>query len=156
MLVMQTMLLGTAFSSDRVDQLLEMDNISALDSIQSKLTILKQAQLSLQMAELHLAKKATGESVYLRFERIGGTMVIAGIIAGYNSLYFPPGLRAMISANISVRGIKSGLIALNEEDAAYVLQEIKSLEVKVKDAQKVLKKESQYYCKKVASHDICN
>lgn len=154
-LVMQALLVGATFSSDRVDYLLEEDSIQELDSIQEQLYQLEQLQFQLQKLELHVAKKANGENVYLKFERIAGAMVLAGVIAGSSSVYFPPGMRAMISAKIAVRGINSGMLKLSEKDANKILNEMILLKAKLELSKKTLVKTSKYYCKFVTSHDIC-
>lgn len=154
-LVIQSLLAGAAFSSDRVDYLLEEDSIHELDSIQEQLYQLDQLNFQLQKLELHVAKKANGENVYLKFERIAGAVVLAGIIAGSSSVYFPPGMRAMISANIAVRGINSGMLKLSEKDANKILNDMVHLKAKLASSKKTLLKTSRYYCKLVTSHDIC-
>jgi len=155
-LVMQSLLVGLAFSSERVDSLFEEDSIRSLDSLQLKIYQLEQLKLQLQIVDVHLAQKKSGESVYLRYERILGAVVISGIVAGVSSVYFPPGLRAMIAANISVRGLKSGLIALNEVDAQKIRTNLVILNLKIKTSESTLKREVNYYCKQVSSHDLCN
>lgn len=153
---MQSLLVGLAFSSERVDSLFEEDSIRSLDSLQLKIYQLEQLKLQLQIVDVHLAQKKSGESVYLRYERILGAVVISGIVAGVSSVYFPPGLRAMIAANISVRGLKSGLIALNEVDAQKIRTNLVILNLKIKTSESTLKREVNYYCKQVSSHDLCN
>lgn len=155
-MVMQTLLAGIAFSSDKVDFLLEDDSIRSLDSIQLKLHQMEQLKLQLQVIDLHLAQKKSGESVYLKFERIAGAAVLSGIVAGSSSIYFPPGLRAMIAAKISVRGFKTGMITLNEKDAAQIRSELIILKLKIENSKKSLKREVHYYCKQVSSHDLCD
>lgn len=154
-MVIQALLVGAAFSSDRVDDLLEEDSIHELDSIQNQLYQLDQLKFQLQKLELHVAKKANGENVYLKFERIAGAVVLAAVIAGSSSVYFPPGMRAMLSAKIAVRGINSGMLKLSEEDAKRILNDIVTLKAKLDSSKKTLVKESKYYCKLVISHDIC-
>lgn len=154
-MVIQALLVGAAFSSDRVDDLLEEDSIHELDSIQNQLYQLDQLKFQLQKLEFHVAKKANGENVYLKFERIAGAVVLAAVIAGSSSVYFPPGMRAMLSAKIAVRGINSGMLKLNEEDAKRILNDIVILKAKLDSSKKTLVKESKYYCKLVISHDIC-
>lgn len=153
---MQSLLMGIAFSSDRVDSLLEEDSTRALDSIQLKLYQMEQLRLQLQIVDAHMAQKKSGESVYLRFERILGAMVVSGIVAGSASIYFPPGVRAMIAANISVRGLKSGMITLNEADASKIRTNLVILNLKIQTTEASLKREAKYYCKQVSSHDICD
>lgn len=153
---MQSLLMGIAFSSDRVDSLLEEDSTRALDSIQLKLYQMEQLRLQLQIIDAHMAQKKSGESVYLRFERILGAMVVSGIVAGSASIYFPPGVRAMIAANISVRGLKSGMITLNEADASKIRTNLVILNLKIQTTEASLKREAKYYCKQVSSHDICD
>lgn len=148
--------MGLASSSERVDSLFEEDSTRALDSLQLKIYQLEQLRLKLQIVDVHLAQKKSGESVYLRYERILGAVVISGIVAGASSVYFPPGLRAMIAANISVRGLKSGLIALNEVDAQKIRTNLVILNLKIKTSKSTLNREVSYYCKQVSSHDLCN
>lgn len=153
---MQSLLMGIAFSSERVDSLLEEDSTRTLDSIQLKLYQMEQLRLQLQIVDAHMAQKKSGESVYLRFERILGAMVVSGIVAGSASIYFPPGVRAMIAANISVRGLKSGMITLNEADASKIRTNLVILNLKIQTTEASLKREAKYYCKQVSSHDICD
>lgn len=155
-MVMQTLLTGIAFSSDKVDFLLEEDSIRSLDSIQNKLYQMEQLRLELQIIDLHIAKKKSGESVYLKYERIAGAAVLSGIVAGSASIYFPPGLRAMIAAKITVRGFKTGMITLNEKDAAKIRTELIALTKKIDNSESSLDREIKYYCKQVSSHDLCD
>lgn len=148
--------MGLASSSERVDSLFEEDSARALDSLQLKIYQLEQLRLKLQFVDVHLAQKKSGESVYLRYERILGAVVISGIVAGASSIYFPPGFRAMIAANISVRGLKSGLIALSEVDAQKIRTNLVILNLKIKTSESTLNREVSYYCKQVSSHDLCN
>lgn len=153
---MQSLLISVAFSSQRVDSLLEEDSTIALDTIQLKLYQMGQLALKLQMIDLHIATRASGESVYLKFERIVGAVVLSGVIAGSASIYFPPGLRAMIAANITVRGLKSGMIVLNEMEANKIRTQLVLLRLKIKGSEASLKREAEYYCKQVSSHDLCD
>ncbi|MEA9357045.1 hypothetical protein SHI21_12545 [Bacteriovorax sp. PP10] len=155
-LVMQSLFMGIAFSSDRVDLLLEEDSANALDAIQVKLDQVEQLRLKLQIIDFHLAQKPTGESVYLKFERIAGAVVLSGIVAGSASIYFPPGMRAMIAANITVRGLKSGMVVLNELDANKIRTDLVLLRMKLQVSESSLKREANYYCKQVSSHSLCD
>lgn len=153
-LMMMTMLLGPSFSSEKVDDLLEEDSLHELDIIQDQLDKLNQFQL--KKIEFYVAKRAKGERVYLKFERVLGAVVLAGVVAGSATIYFPPGMRVLISANILVRGMKSGTLVLSESDANIILNDLKVLKLKLESSKKTLLKTSRYYCKLVASHDICN
>lgn len=153
---MQSLLMGIAFSSDRVDSLLEEDSTHALDTLQMKLYQVEQLRLKLQIIDLHMAQRPTGESVYLKFERIVGAVVVSGIIAGSASIYFPPGMRAMIAANITVRGLKSGMVVLDELEANKIRTEFVLLKFKLQSSEVSLKREAKYYCKQVSSHDLCD
>lgn len=153
---MQSLFMGIVFSSDRVDLLLEEDSTNSLDAIQVKLNQVEQLRLELQIIEFHLAQRVAGESVYLKFERLVGAVVLSGIVAGSASIYFPPGMRAMISANITVRGLKSGMIVLNEMEANKIRTELVLLRMKLQGSEASLKREARYYCKQVSSHDLCD
>lgn len=152
---MQVLLAGSVFSSDRVDYLLQEDSFHELDLIQEQLYQLDQLQFQLKKLEFHVAKKVNGENVYLKFERIAGAIVLSGVIAGSASIYFPPGVRAMMSAYIAVRGIKSGMLVLSEKDANQILSDLIVLRLKIASSKKTLNKTSQYYCKLVDTHDLC-
>ena len=154
-LLIQALLAGPAFSSDKVDYLLEEDSIQELDSIQNQLYKLDQLKFQLQKVEFHIAKKSNGENVYLKFERVAGAVVLAAVIAGSSSIYFPAGTRAMISANITVRGIKSGVIELNDKDANKILNDLVILKSKIESSKKTYKKNTKYYCKYVTYHELC-
>jgi hypothetical protein len=155
-LVMQSLLMGIAVSSDRVDLLLEEDSANALDAIQVKLNQVEHLRLKLQIVDFHMAQRLTGETVYLKFERIVGAVVLSGVIAGSASIYFPPGMRAMIAANITVRGLKSGMIELNEMEANKIRSELVLFRLKLQSSEVSLKREAKYYCKQVSSHDLCD
>jgi hypothetical protein len=152
---MQSLLMGIAFSSERVDSLLEEDSKRALDAIQLKLYQLEQLRIQLKVINIHLAQKKSGESVYLRFDRIVGAAVVSGIVAGSSSIYFPPGLRVMIAANISARGLKSGMITLNEVEANKIRTDLVIFNFKIQTGEASLKREASYYCKQVSFHEIC-
>jgi hypothetical protein len=117
---------------------------------------MEQLRLKLQNIDDHVAQKKSGESVYLRYDRILGAMVVSGIVAGSSSIYFPPGVRAMIAANITVRGFKSGMITLNDADASKIRTNMVILNLKIQTTEASLKREAKYYCKQVSSHDICD
>lgn len=155
-LALQALLLGVAVSSDRVDFLLEEDSLKSLDSIELKLNQTLELKRQLQSIDFHLAKKSTGESVYLKFERIVGAVVVSGLVAGSASIYFPPGIRAMISAKIVARGLRSGMIELSEQDSLKIRNDLALMRLRLESTEKSLGREVQYYCKHVYYHDLCH
>lgn len=155
-LAIQALAMGSVMASSRVDLLLEEDSLNSLDAIELKLDELDELQSELKNIELHLAKRKSGEGVYLKFERIGAGMFGAAIVSGISTIYFPPGLRAMIAANIASRGIKSGMIVLSANDVNKILSNLVILQMKIKSSKRSLFKESGYYCKQVNSHQLCD
>lgn len=154
-MTMMAILMMPAFSSQQVDSLIVEDARDSLDAIEVKLDELSQLKGQLQIIDLHLGKKASGETIYIRFDKIVGAVVVSAIIAGTSTVYFPPGMRAMIAANLTVRGVKSGLIVLKDKDANKFISDIAQLKLKITASQKSLQRQAQFYCKTAYDHDLC-
>lgn len=155
-LAMQVLVMGSVMASSRVDLLLEEDSLNSLDAIELKLDEMDELQSQLKNIDLHLAKRKSGEGLYLKFERIGAGMFAAGIVSGISTIYFPPGLRAMIGANVAARGMKSGMIVLSVNDVNKMMSSLIIMQMKIKSSKRSLFRESEYYCKQVSNHQLCD
>lgn len=149
------MIISSAFSSDRVDFLIHEDSIHELDLIGEQLVELDQLKFQIQQLELNVSKNETGEKGHLKFEKVAGEMVILSVVTGATSIYFPLGLRPVVSANIVSREGADGRIELSDKYVIKILNSVVLLKLKISSAKKALIKKSKYFCGIVSTHSIC-
>ena len=140
-LVIHILFMNTLFAASRVDLALEDDAHFMLDSIAQKKAEMTQLASDLKNVEMHLAKRK-GQSVYLKFENIAGTLVIVSVVVGSYVARFPPGWRAMLSAYTTVIGMNRGMIKLSEKDMHIFNRQVSLLKERLKIANEKLDKQA--------------
>lgn len=140
------LLMNTAYSEDRLDGIFFEDSITMLDSLSERLDEIKEQKAELSKIENSLRKTKKGQSIYLKFESIAGSLIAIGIIIGSYKAYFPPGFRAMAGAYVTVTGISHGLIKLTSADVQKLLFDIVKLNGVLNKNAIAVKKQVMFYC----------
>ena len=149
-------LISSAFSSEKIDLILTKSYEKKLDSLEGKKEELEEVINQFDSMEHHLQKTIRGQSVYLQYEIIAGSAIVIGIvIAGYKD-YFPPGYRAMLSAYLSVKTMKRGMVRLNETEVIALAEKISFLKNQIKESQNSLSLQIKRYCTRATYHNLCD
>ncbi|MBC7428468.1 MAG: hypothetical protein H7336_07650 [Bacteriovorax sp.] len=154
--LIQSILMGQAFTSSRIDALIESDRDQLISDIAYKLDDFKNQRIELDNIEQHLKLTRKGQNIYLKFESIAGGLIMVGIVVGSYKAHFPPGFRAIVSAYLTVTGISHGLIKLNDRDVKKLLDESARLSKKISDSELRLAFQLHSQCKQVEYNPLCS
>ncbi len=152
---MSILLINLAAASERTDALISFDSMAAIDQIHQDRLDLADNKMELSKIEKNIKRTRKGQNVYIEVKRIGGTLLIIGIIIGSYKAYFPPGFRAMLGAYVTVDGLSHGLVKLNDKDIKKIIEDITKLNAIVKAHEKQLEKKLKYYCQIEPNHSAC-
>nr|BDT27216.1 hypothetical protein BHI3_06820 [Bacteriovorax sp. HI3] len=141
-----TMVTETAFSSERVENILLEDSALALSKLEERYLTVKKQRSDLGNIETNLRRTKKGQSIYLKFESIAGSLIVIGIIIGSYKAYFPPGFRAMAGAYVTVTGISHGLIKLSANDVQKLLVDIVKLNNVLDKSEESIELQAEYHC----------
>lgn len=155
-LLIQSLLMGSISASERVESVVMEDDYAALEIINEKKNELRQNQNALYDIDKNLRITRKGQSIYLKFKTIAGSLLVVGIIIGSYKASFPPGFRAMLGAYVTVTGISHGFIKLSDEDVAIVIKKIGELNVIIQRHELNLNQQTMYHCKRIGTgHSFC-
>lgn len=140
---------------DRVSALMSDDAFVMLDSLVDQREELKQNKEDIRQIETHIRTTSKGQNVYLQLKNIAGSIVIVGIIIGSYKAKFPPGLRAMMSAYVTMHGLNASFIKLNTKDIKKLTDEITKFNTLIKQREAQMKTKFLYYCNQEPTHPVC-
>lgn len=155
-LLAMLLLSASAYSQDRVDGLMFEDSYIMLEALLNRKDEIKKQRSELNAIENSLRKTKKGQSIYLKFETITGSLIAVGIIIGSYKAYFPPGFRAMAGAYVTVTGISHGLIKLSSADVQKLLLDITKLSNVLSKSEMATRKEILFHCGQIeGNHQVC-
>lgn len=147
---------GQAFSRENLENLIFESNMSALDEIVTRKENIEKQNASLEKIENNLRRTKKGQNIYLKFESMAGSLLLIGVIIGSYKAYFPPGMRAMAGAYVTVTGLSHGLVRLNQNEVQSLLLDIVRLRTVLEISRNNLQNETRFYCKQVLDyHSLC-
>ena len=114
--------------------------------MENKYITIKKQRSDLGNIETNLRRTKKGQSIYLKFESIAGSLIVIGIIIGSYKAYFPPGFRAMAGAYVTVTGISHGLIKLSASDVQKLLLDIVKLNNVLDKSEESIEGQAEYHC----------
>lgn len=141
-----TLLMSGVGASERVENVLLEDSLLALSKLENKYITIKKQRSDLGKIETNLRRTKKGQSIYLKFESIAGSLIVIGIIIGSYKAYFPPGFRAMAGAYVTVTGISHGLIKLSASDVQKILVDIVKLNNVLDKSEESIEGQAEYHC----------
>ncbi|WP_133566699.1 hypothetical protein [Bacteriovorax stolpii] len=141
-----TLLMSGAIASERVENVLLEDSLLVLTKLETKYNTVKKQRSDLGNIETNLRRTKKGQSIYLKFESIAGSLIVIGIIIGSYKAYFPPGFRAMAGAYVTVTGISHGLIKLSANDVQKLLVDIVKLNNVLDKSEESIELQAEYHC----------
>lgn len=158
--MMMLALLTSVFKNDSafaetIQDLIQRDAKEELNTIQDKKNRLDEYKDQLSNIDFHLKKAKEGQTIYLQFDRIAGSLIVVGIMIGSYQTKFPPGLRAMIAAYTTVTGLSRGFIKLTPIQLKFFMGHVTMLQKKIAEANTKLDQEAHYYCRINPDHDLC-
>ena len=154
--MIQSLMTGTISASERVESVIMEDDYTALEIINQKKIELRENQSALNDIDSNLRMTRKGQSIYLKFKTVAGSILIVGVIIGSYKAYFPPGFRAMLGAYVTVTGISHGLIRLNDTDVSGIITKISELKAMLKRHELNLNQQAFYYCNRIStSPSLC-
>lgn len=145
----------TAMASPRTDALLSSDVMNQLDLLKSESEELAQNKEALMKLDKNIRTTRKGQSVYLQFKKISGSVLLIGIVIGSYKAYFPPGLRAMLGAYVTIYGMSHGMVRLTEKDIKELLTEISKINLVIKRHESQISKRLKRYCQQDRRHELC-
>lgn len=145
-----------SFASDRVRAALIQDNYFALEELQDKKAELQDHKDTLNNIEKHLKTTEKGNAVYYNFQKIGGSLLLIGIVVGSYKASFPPGLRAMVAGYVTVNGASKGMVKLSSAEVIQLLEKVKTLRDSINKKEAGLKSQMAFYCAQENYHSACN
>lgn len=148
-------MLNAALASERTSAIFFADVTEQLDELVEEAQTLKDNAEKLHKIDKSIRTTKKGQTVYVQFKKVAGTVLLIGLVVGSYKAYFPPGFRAMVSAYVTVTGLSYGMVKLNEKDLKDLLDEIVKLNDRIKAHQKQLEKKRQYYCQQDGRHASC-
>lgn len=155
-LCLQVLVASEVKASTRVEELYNQDIQSSLSELMIQVNEVKALRSELNKIDRSLRLTKKGQNIYLKFETIAGAVIMVGVVIGSYKAYFPPGLRAMLSAYLTVTGISHGFIKLNDNEVKRLLAQLALISNRLSVSEKNLKGQIQYYCQGDKSYMICN
>lgn len=153
--LLQGIFLEKAHSSERVRAALRQDNYYKLEALSDQKIELQGFRDSLKAIDTHVRTTRKGQNIYYNFQKIGGSILMVGIVIGSYKAYFPPGFRAMLGAYVTVNGISKGLVKLNNNEVNKLMEKIEVLSINIDKKDEALDKQITYYCAQENYHSIC-
>lgn len=141
-----TLFMSGVGASERVENILLEDSLLTLSKLENKYITIKKQRSDLGNIETNLRRTKKGQSIYLKFESIAGSLIVIGIIIGSYKAYFPPGFRAMAGAYVTVTGISHGLIKLSASDVQKLLVDIVKLNNVLDKSEESIGLQAEYHC----------
>ena len=154
-IALQGLFLGQAHSSERVRAALRQDNYYKLEALSDQKIELEDFRSSLKGIDTHLRTTRKGQNIYYNFQKIGGSILLVGIVIGSYKAYFPPGFRAMLGAYVTVNGISKGMVKLSTSEVNQFMEKIETLRTIIENKDAALDKQIAYYCSHENYHSIC-
>ena len=154
-LFMFFLVIAQAHAFDRVSSLMQDDAFVMLDQLTDQREELKQNKEEIRQIEAHIKTTSKGQNVYLQLKNVAGSIIIVGIIIGSYKAKFPPGLRAMMSAYVTMHGLNASFIKLNNKDLKKLSDEIQKFNTLIKQRESQLRTKFLYYCDQEPTHPIC-
>ncbi len=154
-IALQGIFLGQAYSSERVRAALRQDNYYKLEALSDQKIELEDFRNSLKGIDTHLRTTRKGQNIYYNFQKIGGSILLVGIVIGSYKAYFPPGFRAMLGAYVTVNGISKGMVKLSTSEVNQFMEKIETLRTIIENKDAALDKQIAYYCSHENYHSIC-
>lgn len=148
-------MLSNLFASSRTDALLSQDAINALDNYLDERNVLEKNKEALSTIDNRIKKSKKGQTVYLEFKKIAGSLLIVGIVIASYKAYFPPGFRAMLGSYVTVNGLSHGMIKLSNDDIVKLTNGINRVQFVIANYEKQLQLKKIYYCKQEPRHLAC-
>lgn len=152
----QSLYAGEVFASSRVEELYNEDIQDSLSKLAVQVNELKTLRTELTRIDRNLRLTKKGQNIYLKFENIAGTVLMVGIVIGSYKAYFPPGLRAMLSAYVTVTAISHGLIKLTDLEVKKLLAQLSLISNRLTVSEKNLKRQIDFYCRADSSSSLCH
>ena len=149
------LMMAQAHAFDRVSSLMQDDAFVMLDQLTDQREELKQSKEEIRQIENHIKTTSKGQNVYLQLKNVAGSIIIVGIIIGSYKAKFPPGLRAMMSAYVTMHGLNASFIKLNNKDLKKLSDEVKKFNTLIKQRESQLRTKFLYYCDQEPTHPIC-
>jgi hypothetical protein len=144
-----------AFASERTDAVFAQDAITVLDKLLVEKTNLDVQKEELRVIDKRIKTTRKGQSIYVEFRQIAGSIALVGIVIASYKAKIPPGLRAMLSSYITLKGLSHGMIKLSEQDISKLtagIEKVSSTMVRY-EQQIIIKK--NYYCNLEPRHLAC-
>jgi hypothetical protein len=151
-----TLIIQGTLASDRTEAIFNNDATLALDLLNEQKEKLEDFRSEVSQIDFHLQKSKKGQAIYLRFDKIAGSLVIVGAIIGSYKAHFPPGFRVMLSAYTTVTGVEQGMIKLNEKYVKIFIYQVQLLNKRLDIADKKIAVQAAFYCKNKQDHELCD
>lgn len=148
-------MLSNLFASSRTDALLSHDAAVALDNYLEARKELDKSRDELNRIDSRIKKSKKGQTVYLEFKKIAGSLLIVGIVIASYKAYFPPGFRAMLGSYVTLNGLSHGMIKLSDEDINKLINAINRVQLAISNYEQQLILKKNYYCKQEPRHLAC-
>lgn len=148
-------LLSSAFASSRTDALLSQDASVALDNYLDARNELDKSREELNVIDGRIKKSKKGQTVYLEFKKIAGSLLIVGIVIASYKAYFPPGFRVMLGSYVTLNGLSHGMIKLSNADINKLINGINRVQLAISNYEQQLIIKKNYYCKQEPRHLAC-
>lgn len=149
------LLASSSLASERTDSIVREDSEIILDSLQARKNDMREFKADLKNMERHIINNRIGNTAYLKFDKIAGSVLIVAVVIGSYKAHFPPGFRAMLSAYTTVTGLSKGMIKLSERDMKIFLSQVKLLREKIKIAENNVALQVKHYCSLEDVHQLC-
>lgn len=142
-------------SDERISELMRLDIYDTLEELVVEREELKQNKIELSKIDQRIKKTKKGQNVYIQFKNVAGTVLLIGVVIGSYKAYFPPGLRAMLSAYLTLHGYHAGMIKLSSGDIAALSKEMQKINSLINTRQSQIRQSFDFYCAQDASHPVC-
>ena len=155
-LLLNALSITSCYSNEKIKAALRQDNYFALEELQDKKMELQDHRKTLNTIESHLKTTEKGNAVYYNFQRIGGSLLLIGVVVGSYKASFPPGLRAMVAGYVTVNGASKGMIKLSRAEVIQLLEKVKILKDSISKKEAGLNSQVAFYCAQENYHSACN
>lgn len=142
-------------ASERTDAIFSQDTITVLDNLLVERTNLDVQKEDLNRIDKRIKTTRKGQSIYVEFRQIAGSLALVGIVIASYKAKIPPGLRAMLSSYITLKGLSHGMIKLSEQDISHLVAGIEKARSAMNRYELQLRIKKNYYCNLEPRHLAC-
>ncbi len=146
---------GYTQTSSRVNALLDEDNYIALESIKlNKLNADKDLKTIHEM-EKRLNEFRKHKPVYLQAGKVAGAVVIIGMLVSSYQIYFPPTLRVLLTAFLTIKLENHGNFKLSAVELDQLMIGLGQFKINLNSVKSNLEIQRKFYCQTNVPHILC-